>query len=45
MTPQFLIVKIQSLLGGRAEASEMQKRSVAMEYYKLCSQAEAQLEH
>ncbi len=45
MTPQFLTVKIQALLGGRATASEMQKRSVAMEYYKLCARAEAQLEH
>ncbi len=44
-SPQFLIVKIQAILGGRAEDSEMQRRSVAMEYYKLCRQAETQLEH
>lgn len=44
-SPQFLIVRIQSIIGGHAEVSEMQMRSVAMEYYKLCQQAEAQLEH
>ncbi len=44
-SPQFLIVKIQAILGGRAEDSEMQRRSVAIEYYKLCRQSESQLEH
>ena len=44
-SPQFLIVKIQSIIGGHSDSSEMQMRSVAMEYYKLCQQAEAQLEH
>lgn len=45
MTPQLLTVKIQAVLGGRSEASEMQKRAVALEYYKLCADAETQLEH
>lgn len=44
-SPQFLIVKIQSIIGGHSDSSEMQIRSIAMEYYKLCQQAEAQLEH
>jgi len=42
---QFLIVKMQAILGGRAGDSEMRKRSIAMEYYKRCGKAEAQLEH
>ena len=45
MTPQLLTVKIQAILGGRSNASDMQKRSVATEYYKLCAQTESQLEH
>lgn len=45
MTPQLLIVRIQALLGGRTEMSPMQKRSLAMEYYRQCSEAEAQVEH
>ena len=45
MTPQLLIVKIQALLGGRLEVSPVQKRALAMEYYKMCSDAESQLEH
>lgn len=44
-SPQFLIVRIQSIIGGHTDVPEMQMRSVAMEYYKLCQQAEAQLEH
>ncbi len=44
-SPQFLIVKIQAILAGRSDASDMQKRSLAMEYYKRCQEAEAQLEH
>lgn len=45
MTPQLLIVKIQALLGGRLDVSPVQKRALAMEYYKMCSDAESQLEH
>ena len=44
-SPQFLIVKIQAIIGGHSDSSEMQTRSIAMEYYKRCQQAESQLEH
>ena len=45
MTTQHLIVKIQALLSGRVEMSPMQKRALALEYCRLCSDAEASLEH
>ena len=45
MNPQHLKVKIQAVLCGRSEASEMQKRAIALEHYKLCADAETQLEH
>ncbi len=45
MTPQLLTVKIQALLGGRLELSDVQKRSLALEYYRQCGEAEAHIEH
>ena len=43
MTPQLLTVKIQALLGGRLELSDVQKRSLALEYYRQCGEAEAHI--
>ena len=45
MTIEHLIVKIQAVLGGRSDMSEMQKRALALEYCRLCSEAESALEH
>ncbi len=45
MTPQLIILKIQSLLGGHSGLSTMDKRALAMEYFRLCSQTQSALEH
>lgn len=44
MTPQLLIVKIQSILGGSSSAGEQQKRALAAEYCRMCSDANEHLE-
>ena len=44
MTPQLLIVKIQSILGGSSTAGEQQKRAIAAEYCRMCAAANEQLE-
>ena len=45
MTPQLVILKIQSLLARRSEMSFMDRRALAMEYSRLCAQVQSDLEH
>ncbi len=45
MTPELIIVKIQSLLASFSDCSQAQMRSIAMEYCKQCAQTQELLEH
>ncbi|MBR6388631.1 MAG: hypothetical protein IKS15_00720 [Opitutales bacterium] len=45
MTIQFLILRIQSILDGKANASDAQLRAIASEYMRICQNAERKLLH
>ncbi len=45
MTIQLLILKMQAILGGRSDESQMQRRAIAMEYCRQCSDLEECLQH
>ena len=45
MTTQFLILRIQSILEGKADLDASQMRAIASEYRRLCEDAERRLIH
>jgi|GEM_PF-993730 len=45
MTPQLLILRIQSVLSGNSDLTHIQKRSLAAEYKSVCENVAHKLEH
>ncbi len=44
MTPQIVVLRIQSVLSGKSDISQLQKRSLAAEYKGMCEAAASKLE-